>query len=135
MIVSQIAALAHAHGIQLPIGVTALGCKLIPTVFAVTRRTHVLGIVLTVGVWARRHFHDLDLLRIKLLDELLLLLGEDRDLTVRSLGGLDLLGRRAAVVGGGRAADGRVCALIDRVCLDADVAGLCPVGDVGHIGF
>lgn len=33
-------------------------CKLIPSVFTVTRRTHILGVMLAVGVFASRNQHD-----------------------------------------------------------------------------
>ena len=50
VVVGQVASLTHAHRVQLPVGVRALGGQLVPAVLPIAGRAHVLGVVLPVGV-------------------------------------------------------------------------------------
>ena len=56
VVVSQVARLAHAHGIELSIRVGTLGRVLISTVLAIARRAHALGVMLSLSVRALRDF-------------------------------------------------------------------------------
>ena len=58
VVIGEVAGLAHADGVVESIGVFALGGILLSTEFAVARRAHVLGVVLSVRVGALGDKHD-----------------------------------------------------------------------------
>ena len=57
VVVKDVASLAHAHRVSLPLGVLALGSLSVPSVLPIASRTHVLSVVLSVNMDALRDFH------------------------------------------------------------------------------
>lgn len=59
MIVGEVASLAHAHGVEHPVGVRTARGILASAVLTVAAGAHVLGIMFPVGVRAFCDKHDL----------------------------------------------------------------------------
>lgn len=73
MVVVQIAVLALALGVVLPVPVRTLGGLLVPALLVVTVVAHILGIVFPVSVRAPVHIHSFT--RIRVVTEFLFVAG------------------------------------------------------------
>lgn len=58
MIVTEIACLAHSHGVQEFIFVRAVPCVLVSSILPVARGAHVLSVVFSLGMWTLCDFHN-----------------------------------------------------------------------------
>ena len=61
VVVTQVASLAHSDGVVQLLSVLAVPGHLISAELSVARRAHVLGVVLSIDMWALGDLHDIGL--------------------------------------------------------------------------
>ena len=75
MVVGEIALLAHSHGVEEPVSMSTFRCVYLAAEALVARRTHVLGVVLPIGMGAVS-YRFRGVLRLQFLQHWRLVLGE-----------------------------------------------------------